>query len=236
MKKPDSQVAYNLQLSLGWLPCNVHGDRSDSPSSYIAGRVGLTVLWDSSQQFPLSLQDSIPLVPIILPISSLSFLNFLLLLLVLWLVHVFFLAGWLPSHSLHNPPTGLCWALTPSCSTWNYPVANVAPKSAGCRLDGLHTHNSTVCCTSALIYQVHSPSSTINTTSPPPHLSLDPFFFLSFLLSLSSLSLMTSTQTQSHAALGTKVGRPSPIKPIWVQSVWVARGLGAIVFQTCSSG
>lgn len=129
----------------------------------------------------LSLQDSIPLVPIFLPISSSSlFLTFFFFFFFFCDSCMYFswLADFPPTPSITRPRTLLSFDAVlfhlklSCCQCGSY-------KSAGCRLDGLYTQQHSVYCTSALIYQVHSPSfHHHHTTSPPPHLSRSFFFSL----------------------------------------------------------
>lgn len=139
MKKPDSQVAYNLQLSLGWLPCNVHGDRSDSFSLFFGWLLGFEPTIPCL--FLYRSQDSIP--PPLIPIFSsrphlLSSLVLFSLLPSLFLYFFFFydscmyfswLADFLTTLLPSRYQSPVCsssrssnrlwgWALTPSCSTW----------------------------------------------------------------------------------------------------------------------
>lgn len=155
MRKPDSQVAYNLQLSLGWLPCNVHEDRS-----------GLSLLWLTrcvgSQPTILSIRllVSIPAVPIFpiffIRLFFFSPFYFSYLFFVLRDLRVFFLlADFLPP-SITNPRgfSRKRLAKEESCSTWKYnPVANFVAAIQHFFLDKV----GNVCTLRSLIYhQVHS--------------------------------------------------------------------------------
>ena len=78
------------------------------------------------------------------------------------------LADFLPAPSINRPRT---LSLTPSCSTWTYPVASAAAKSAGWRLDGPHTTAH-----SAQRFDL----SGAFTTKPPYIISAYPFWILPF--------------------------------------------------------
>lgn len=143
----------------GWLCCGIRANNSLS----------------------LSLQDSIPLVPIFFPISSSSlFLTFFFFFFFFCDSCMYFswLADFPPTPSITRPRTLLSFDAVlfhlklSCCQCGSY-------KSAGCRLDGLYTQQHSVYCTSALIYQVHSPSSHHHHhhQSTPSSLSILFFFF-----------------------------------------------------------
>ena len=113
MKKPDSQVAYNLQLSLGRLPCNVHGNRSDSLSLFFGWLLGFEPTIPCL--FLYRSQDSTPPPPWFQSFSSRPHLFSSLVLfslLPLFLFYLFFsfsmtfaciFLGWLTSLPLSSP-------------------------------------------------------------------------------------------------------------------------------------